>query len=80
MPFIGRELEQNHPQLLAQTGWPKATVETIRLYAGRQQRYAFPTLAELNDAFAPELKAAEVITPNYAFGECCPIAVFQRAN
>jgi hypothetical protein len=74
------DLERNHPQLLALTGWPAATMDTIRLYSGRTQRYAFPTMEELTAAFSPFLVPEEIIIPRYEFGQCCPIVICRPAK
>lgn len=74
------KLEREHPQLLAQTGWPRATMDTIKLYAGRTARYTFPTLDELNEVFSAELQRIEVVVPGYDFGSCCPTLIYSPRN
>jgi hypothetical protein len=72
------DLEKKMPALLEQAGWPRDTVNTIKLYAGREDRYAFPTIGELDDAFSCCLEQVSVIIPGYDFGQCCPIVVYRR--
>jgi hypothetical protein len=72
------KLEREHSSEIENTGWPRATIDTIQLYAGRPARYTFPTIAELDDAFSTELQRVSVTVPNYAFGECCPTVIYQR--
>lgn len=69
-------IEREHPLPLAQTGWPAATVNTIKLYEGRMERYTFPTVKELDDAFSPQLRRASIVEPGYDFGHCCPIVSY----
>lgn len=69
-------LEREHPLLLTQAGWPRTTMNTIKLYEGRTERYTFPTVDELQEAFSPELQRVGVITPGYDFGQCCPIVKY----
>ena len=71
------DIEKKLPTLLQQAGWPRATVNTIRLYEGRDNRYAFPTIKELDDAFSSCLEQVSVIIPGYDFGQCCPILVYR---
>jgi hypothetical protein len=59
--------------------WPRESVATVDLYAGRTNRYAFPTLEELDAAFAPHLDRISVTLPSYELGECCPIVVYAPA-
>ncbi|HYG22265.1 MAG TPA: class I SAM-dependent methyltransferase [Verrucomicrobiae bacterium] len=56
--------------------WPQPTIETIELYAGRAERYSFPSLAELDNAFADAFTPVSMTLPRYAFGEQCPIRVY----
>jgi hypothetical protein len=70
------KLENDHPELLAQTGWPQLSRDTIKLYAGRRQHYTFPTVAELHAALAPVLQPVSVTIPGYEFGAGCPFVVY----
>jgi hypothetical protein len=73
-------IENQWPSLVEAAGWPRPTVNTIRLYAGRMDRYAFPTVRELSEAFSPCLESVSTTIPGYDFGECCPILVYRRAQ
>lgn len=72
------DIENKLPALTEQAGWPRATVNTIKLYEGRGERYVFPTLKELNAAFSPNLEPVSVTIPPYDFGQCCPTLVYRR--
>ncbi|HEU5125842.1 MAG TPA: class I SAM-dependent methyltransferase [Verrucomicrobiae bacterium] len=72
------KLEREHPLEIENAGWPRQTINTIQLYAGRPARYSFPTVAELDEAFSPALKRQSVRVPKYVFGECCPTLIYQR--
>ena len=64
----------------AMSRWPRAAVDTIHLYAGRKNRYAFPTTDEVDAAFAPHLRRKSVTIPAYDLGERCPIVVYRAAE
>jgi hypothetical protein len=72
------DLERDWPSLPEDAGWPRPTVDTIKLYAGRNHRYHFPTIAEISDEFGDRLELVSTTFPKYDFGECCPILVFRR--
>jgi hypothetical protein len=72
------DIEEKMPALPEQAGWPLATVNTIKLYEGRDDRYGFPTIKELSNAFSPFLEQVSVTIPSYDFGQCCPILVYRR--
>ena len=72
-------IEEEEPSLPERAGWPRPTVDTIKLYAGRKTRYSFPTVEEIKAAFAPHLQCVSVTAPAYDFGAHCPIFVF-RSN
>ena len=74
------KLEREHSSEIENAGWPRETINTIQLYAGRQARYSFPTVAELDEAFSAELQRIGMNVPSYAFGECCPTLIYQRAR
>jgi len=74
-----KRIEEQWPSLPEEVGWPRATVDTIKLYDGRTDRYAFPTIPEINDAFSLYLNPVSAAFPDYAFGECCPTLVYCRA-
>ncbi len=69
-------LEREHALLLSQAGWPRATMDTIKLYDGRMERYTFPTVEELDEAFLPVLQRVSWVEPGYDFGHCCPIVSY----
>jgi hypothetical protein len=73
-----REIHDQQPALSEQAGWPRATINTIKLYDGRGDRYFFPTIKELNAAFSASLEPVSVTIPAYDFGQCCPILVYRR--
>lgn len=75
-----KQIEKQWPSLPEEAGWPRSTVDTIKLYEGRNDRYAFPTIDEINGAFSPHLKPVSVAFPDYDFGECCPTLVYRRRN
>jgi hypothetical protein len=70
-------IEKEIPALLEQTGWPRPTVNTIRLYENRSDLYTFPTLEELNAAFSPHLKPVSTTVSDYEFAQHCPTLVYQ---
>jgi hypothetical protein len=72
------KIDDQQPALFERAGWPRATVNTIKLYDGRGDRYVFPTIKELNAAFSPGLEPVSVMIPAYDFGQCCPILVYRR--
>jgi len=71
-------LEAEWPSLVEDAGWPRATVDTIKLYDGRSDRYAFPTAEEISEAFSEHLAAISLTIPSYEFGQCCPTLVYRR--
>lgn len=73
-------IENEHPHLLARTGWPAATMNTIKLYDGRRERYTFPTLNELDEALSLHWRRGSTVEPGYDFGECCPIVSYCRTG
>lgn len=73
-------IEQQWPSLPEEAGWPRPTVNTIKLYEGRGDRYAFPTIKELTDVFSVHLKPISTTIPDYDFGQCCPTLVYCRRN
>jgi hypothetical protein len=73
-------LEEAWPSLPEDAGWPRPTVDTIRLYSGRSNRYHFPTIAEITAEFGGSLELVATTFPKYDFGECCPVLVFRRRN
>jgi SAM-dependent methyltransferase len=75
-----KRIEEQWPSLAEEADWPRETVNTIKLYEGRNNRYAFPTINELNDAFSNHLKPVSTTFPDYDFGECCPSLVYCRRN
>jgi SAM-dependent methyltransferase len=72
------KIEKDLPHLSEQAGWPRLTVDTIKLYAGRTNHYAFPTIKELKDIFSSRLKLVSITMPAYDFGQCCPILVYRN--
>ena len=62
--------------LLAKTGWSRQAVDTIGLYEGKQNHFAFATLAEVFDVFTNYFQKESVYFPRYELGERCPIVVF----
>ena len=62
--------------LLAKTGWSRQAVDTIGLYEGKQNHFAFATLAEVLDVFANYFHKESIYFPRYELGERCPIVVF----
>lgn len=75
-----KRIEAQWPSLPKEAGWPRPTVDTIKLYEGRNDRYAFPTIDEINDVFSIYLKPVSAAFPDYDFGECCPTLVYCRRN
>jgi hypothetical protein len=75
-----KRIEEQWPSLPEEAGWPRPTVDTIKLYDGRIARYAFPSIEELNDAFSNHLEPVSTTIPDYDFGECCPTLVYRRRN
>jgi len=73
-----KEIEHDWPSLPEDAGWPRTTVNTIQLYAGRTNRYAFPNQTEINAAFAETLEPVSTFIPEYDFGECCPTLIYRR--
>lgn len=73
-------IEKSWPSLPDEAGWPRATVDTIKLYSGRSNRYHFPTVAEISAEFGDWLELISTTIPKYELGECCPILVFRRRS
>jgi SAM-dependent methyltransferase len=73
-------IEKEHPELSKKAGWPRLTVNTIKLYEGRTNRYVFPTVEELKGIFPSRLKPVALTFPTYDFGQCCPILVYRRSS
>ena len=75
-----KRIEEQWPSLPEDAGWPRPTVDIIKLYEGRTDRYAFPAIEELNDAFSNDLKPVSTTFPDYDFGECCPTVVYSQRD
>jgi len=71
-------LEKDWPTLAEESNWPAPTVDTIKLYSGRKNRYHFPSVDEIKAEFNDSLEFVSAIFPKYDFGECCPTLVFRR--
>ena len=68
-------------QLAQQAGWPLAELEVMQSYRGRDTRYHFLTLAEVQPLFCagPGGFAVEAVqVPAYQLGECCPTLLLRR--
>jgi hypothetical protein len=72
------KIERELPHISEQAGWPRRTVDTIKLYADRADRYSFPAIEELKNVFSSRLKLVSITTPAYDFGQCCPILVYRN--
>lgn len=75
-----KRIEAEWPSLPEEAGWPRPTVDTIKLYESRTDRYVFPTIEELNDALSIQLEPVSTTIPDYDFGECCPTLVYRPRN
>ena len=71
-------LEKDWPTLAEESNWPAPTVDTIKLYSGRKNRYHFPSVEEIKAEFNDSLEFVSATFPKYDFGECCPTLVFRR--
>jgi hypothetical protein len=72
------DIETKYPHLPERAGWPRANVNTIKLYDGRPDIYAFPTVNELNQALSVHLEQVSETFPKYHFGNSCPILTYRR--
>lgn len=67
--------------LAARTGWPRAEIDTIDVYASSNASYSFPTRAELLAIVPPELTRARFVEAGaYPLAERCPLFVLERAR
>jgi len=71
-------IEKEIPALTNYAGWPRPTVDTIKLYENRKNFYTFPTVEELNAAFLPHLKMVSMTVPNYELARHCPTFVYRK--
>lgn len=63
--------------LAARHGWPAADLQRIERWKNEQARYAFPSLAELEELAAPRFELVEVSTPGYERAEYFPRIVLR---
>ena len=63
--------------LTAATGWPRATIETIELFEGRDTRLSFPAAAQLDALMSEHFDKLDERWLPYELGERCPVAVFR---
>ena len=62
--------------LASATGWPRAAIETIHLFDGRDTRLSFPSAAQLDALMSEHFAKLEERRLPYELGERCPIASF----
>jgi hypothetical protein len=67
----------DRPALLAATGWPPQVLETIRPWAGKDSRLAFPTAAEMAALMAELFAAQDGIHCSGELGERCPVVAYR---
>jgi hypothetical protein len=72
-----KDLDAAFPSLCERAGWSSETVDTIRLYEGRPDRYTFPSVSELDGVWAGQLRRVATVFPTYELGHCCPILAYQ---
>ena len=63
--------------LMISSGWPRAVIETIELFDGRDTRLSFPTAAELDALMSEHFDKLDERRLPYELGERCPVAVFR---
>jgi hypothetical protein len=67
--------------LASKIGWSADQVRPLDTYQNCQDRYFFPSIAQVVELFCTNpggFELAEVFRPNYPLGECRPTIVFQR--
>jgi SAM-dependent methyltransferase len=67
-------------QLACYTGWPRAAIDTIDAYQGRNARYTFPTMSELKQLALPFVEVTDISQGNYELADRCPILCFKPIN
>ncbi|MDH5387464.1 MAG: hypothetical protein OEY06_03325 [Gammaproteobacteria bacterium] len=71
-----QQAEIDHEQLSSMTGWSHDAIETISLYANKENRFSFATLAEILEVFETDFVKESIYFPQYELGERCPIISF----
>lgn len=67
----------DHQALLSATGWPPHALETIRPWAGKDSRLAFPTVAEMATVMGEFFEMRQQVNPDCELGERCPIVAYR---
>lgn len=80
---IGERFDALFPDrdaLAARTGWSRAEIDTIDVYAGSPLAYTFPNRVEFTRLLPQGIVAAE-FQPcgSYDLAECCPMLTFRKA-
>ena len=66
-------------ELARQTGWPRVEIDTIDVYQGSAEHYAFPTRAQFVDAAAPIFSTARLVKAGaYPLAERCPLLILEE--
>lgn len=67
-------------RLASASGWPRAEIDTIDVYAGSAEVYCFPSAADMVAMLPPAFTGARVVpTGGYELAERCPLLIATRA-
>ena len=63
------------------TGWTRAEIDTIDVYAGSPLAYTFPNRIEFTGLLPPGIEAARFLPcGSYDMASCCPMLTFRKAG
>lgn len=62
----------NRDELLALTGWPAQSLQSIELYKDQDVVHTFPSLSELRSVLGEFFQEVSMSTPGYFLGDRCP--------
>lgn len=63
--------------LSGKTGWPLSAIDTIALYEGRENRFHFASIPEIEHSLGKHFHRESIDFPEYELGERCPIMAFR---
>ena len=67
--------------LARRTGWSRAEIDTIDVYAGSPLAYTFPDRIEFTRLLPPGIEGARFLPcGDYDMAACCPILTFRKAR
>jgi SAM-dependent methyltransferase len=69
--------EVNRNVLSSITGWQQEVINTVDLLAGKEDRYTFPRLTEVQASLSEYFIETAVYMPDYELGERCPTLTFR---